>query len=144
MIKLKDILNENITPQYLYHFTIKPFFEQILESDTLKENDGDISFTDDENLWQFKELPEIGEEISVRLKFNFRDILNYSGTTDLSPFVYSEPIPGGQELEHEKEWRYIGSDIEGIRNLLVSVSSLDYVKDDVMAICQKYGIKYDD
>jgi hypothetical protein len=122
MIKLIDILkeiNQQSTPDILYHFTTPENFVKILNSDKLKAHPKfkHISFTEDPDLWAFQEFPDSNQEIAFRMAFETDSL------PPVKPFTF-QGAPG-EFLEHEQEWRTTSSDITDIEGRIIGSGTLE-------------------
>jgi hypothetical protein len=122
MIKLIDILkeiNQQSTPDILYHFTTPENFVKILNSDKLKAHPKfkHISFTEDPDLWAFQEFPDSNQEIAFRMAFETDSL------PPVKPFTF-QGAPG-EFLEHEQEWRTTSGDITDIEGRIIGSGTLE-------------------
>jgi hypothetical protein len=122
MIKLIDILkeiNQQSTPDILYHFTTPENFVKILNSDKLKAHPKfkHISFTEDPDLWAFQEFPDSNQEIAFRMAFETDSL------PPVKPFTF-QGAPG-EFLEHEQEWRTTSGDITDIEDRIIGSGTLE-------------------
>jgi hypothetical protein len=124
MIRLIDLLKENSLPAQVYHFTLPKYFVNMVKTNTIKADPKfkQISFTEDPDLWAFREFPDEDQEIGVRLTFNTKDL------PPLTPFTY-KGVPG-EDYSHEQEYTTNVGDLRpsNIMNLINAVTAQEYWK----------------
>jgi hypothetical protein len=124
MIRLKDLLNEAPIPKEVYHFTLPKYFVNMIKTNTIKADTKfkQISFTEDPDLWSFREFHDEDQEIGVRLEFDS------SKLPLLTPFKYSGAP--GESYEYEKEYTTNVGDLRpsNILHLIKGVTAQKYWK----------------
>lgn len=126
MIKLKSLLTEaQDIPKTVYHFTLPKYFVNMVKTNTIKADPkfNQISFTEDPDLWAFREFPEEDQEIGVRLEFDTNKL------PPLKPFKYSGAP--GEDYGYEQEYTTNTGDLRSgnIMNLIKSVTADSFWKD---------------
>ena len=125
MNKLIDLLKEVTKPSIVYHFTLPKYFVNMIKTNTIKADPKfkQISFTDDSDLWAFREFSDEDQEIAVRLTFNVKDL------PLLTPFTY-KGAPD-EEYGYEKEYTTNVGDLRpsNLMNIIKDITVLEYWKE---------------
>jgi len=125
MIKLVDILLENnIPPNKVYHFTLPKYFVNMIKTNTIKADPRfkQISFTTDPDLWTFREFSDEDQEVGVRLTFNTKDL------PPLTPFKYSGAPGSDEDYGYEQEYTTNVGDLRpsNLLNLVKDITATEY------------------